>query len=225
MVLGLDLVGSIIVSSLVLAISYFLNGYRQRQLEKRTTNYHTKLSAFQKVNEAAVGLIGGLIGLRNLLSTSWEDSPSEEQIFEVAWLMALAREAERPLGTSIAESLSEDLKKATLAEDDEIRKKALGEWAEATYVSLIVLYTRVLAFHIDDLTLQASQADIVSDNDDVESALAGFQERAMEYLGYLADRTGKGTPTVEELANEIAVLDKEWRRLKVAMWAELDATL
>jgi hypothetical protein len=47
----------------------------------------------------------------------------------------------------------------------------------------------------------------------------------MGYLGHLANRTGKGTPTVEELGNDIAVLDREWRRLEDAMWAELDAAL
>ncbi len=225
MVLGLDLVGSIIIASFVLAVGYFLNGHRQRQLEKRTTNYHTKLSAFQKVNEAAVGLIGGLIGLRNLLALPWDKAPSDEEIFEVAWQLALAREAERPLSTDIVEILSNEFKEASQVDGNEARSKALQEWTEATHVSLIFLYARVLAYHIDSLTLQASQADIVSDNDDVESALAGFQQRAMGYLGYATDRSEKGTPTVEELANEIAVLEKDRTRLKDAMWAELDATL
>ena len=122
MVLGLDLVGSILVSSIILAVGYFLNGHRQRQLEKRTTNYHAKLSASQKVNEAAVGLIGGSIGLRNLLALPWEKTPSEQEIFEVAWQLALAREAERPLSTDIVEILSNEFKEAS-QEDGESRNR------------------------------------------------------------------------------------------------------
>ncbi len=72
----------------------------------------------QKVNEAAVGLIAGLIGLRNLLALPWNKAPTNDEIFDVAWQLALAREAERPLSSDIVEVLSSEFKEASRENDE-----------------------------------------------------------------------------------------------------------
>lgn len=46
-------------------------------------------------------------------------------------------------------------------------------------------------------------------------ASGGLSAEAMGYFGYAIDRAENGTPTVEELANEIAVPDKDRIRLKM----------
>lgn len=225
MVFGLDLVSSIFLTAFVLALAYFFNGQLQRRLEKRTTSYHVKLEAFQAINRSAMGVIGALIGLRNLFGLLKENSLTDAEVIEIAWQLGLAREAERPLETTIVDTMAIDFKAASLEKEEDERLTAIRSWADATHFSLLVLYTRVLAFHIDALTLQASQADLVSNHDDVESSLSRFQARVSQYSGYIADRTGRGSPFPEELDAEIAALDEEWRNLRLAMWVELERTL
>lgn len=225
MVFGLDLISSIVLTAIVLALAYFFNGQLQRRLEKRTTSYHVKLEAFRAINQSAMGVIGALIGLRNLFGLLKENSLTDAEVLEVAWQLGLAREAERPLETTIADTMGADFKAASLHDDEDERLTAIKSWADATHFSLLILYTRVLAFHIDALTLQASQADLVSDHDDVERSLNRFQAMISQYSGYIADRAGRGSPSPEELDAEITALGEEWQNLKLAMWVELERTL
>ncbi len=225
MVFGLDLVSSILLTASALALAYFFNGQLQRRLEKRTTSYHVKLEAFRAINQSAMGVIGALIGLRNLFGLLKENSLTDAEIIEIAWQLGLAREAERPLETAITDAMAADFKAASLEKEENERLEALRTWADATQFSLLVLYTRVLAFHIDALTLQAGQADLVSNHDDVESSLSRFQRMVLLYMEHTTDQAGRGSPSPEELDAEIATLNEEWQNLRLAMWVELDRTL
>ncbi len=225
MVFGLDLVDSIVITAIALALAYFFNGQLQQRLEKRTTSYYAKLEAFRGINQSAMGVVGALIGLRNLFGLLKENSLTEAEVFEIAWQLGMAREAERPLGTTIADTTAIDFKAASLENEEKERLEALRAWAESTQFSLLVLYTRVLAFHIDALTLQARQADLVSNYDDVESSLSRFLRLVLHYSEHINDRAGRGSPSPEELDAEIAALGEEWKNLRLAMWIELERTL
>ena len=114
MVEAVDILLSVIGSAFVITIGYIINGQFQTGLEKRKTSYHSKLEAYRKVNEAVVGIFQGLQGLRYLTSIPSEELPSGEATFSLAWQTGLAREAERPLGTTVTQEMAEDFKETSL---------------------------------------------------------------------------------------------------------------
>ena len=224
MAFGLDIVSGLIVSAFTVTIGYLVNGSLQRSLKRRTTNYKVKLEAFQRTNEAVLGLIGGLIYLRMITSTFKEGPLEDEDVLEIVMQLGPAREVERPLGTSVVEKMVEDLKAADELEGTS-REDRLRQYAEGAQFSLLILYMRVLAFHTDKLTLHASQAEIVAEYDNLEASLAAFQGLAMSYLEYILDKTGGKMPSPELLDAEIERLNGQWKVLKQAMWEELKGTL
>ncbi len=72
-----DFIPLIVGSVLVLFLGYVLNGWRQRDFERRRTNYHAKLEHFREINEGAMRLANALAYFRTLLRRTWEVKPGD----------------------------------------------------------------------------------------------------------------------------------------------------
>ncbi len=214
----LDLIDYIVilVPSGIVILGYFLNAFLQRRLQRVTTYHNVKLAAFKRINESVAGMILALVGLRNAFAVA-QEAPSKERITSIAWQIGMAREAERPLGTDVAERTSEDLKAVSIEQDDE----AMEKWAEATQFTLLSIYSRAFGYHHNAIETHSAEASMVSSTDEVESALDDFAKHAIKYSLYLTEQAGRGEPSPEQIEAEISPIAQSRRRLIDAMKREL----
>ncbi len=179
-----DFIPWILGSVALLFVGYLLNGWRERSFERKRTNYHAKLEHFREIDDAVMHLSNVVVYFRMLLERDWESGGEDLQAFwDMAWFASLARDEETPLRTQVVEKIMEDLKKASLHDDEERRESAFRDWLEATLPSLAILWVRVLAFHFNRLTKLRMDVRLVAESPVVLLTVDNLAARVMEELG------------------------------------------
>lgn len=215
-----SVVGSILGAAIVLLVGYLVNGRFQRRLQRETTNYHAQLEAYKEVNRAAVRMMNALSGMRVLYSLTGKESYSDSELFDIAWQMGPAREAEAPLGTDAVQRMAKGLETAT--RDNE---KSTQEWAGTTRIGLLNVYSRAFDYQRVTIETNIANANLVSDSPEVNGALGKFETCVTDYSKHMRSRIGSGMPLPDELTSEMDKVDVAWRRLTEVMRDELRETL
>ncbi len=183
-----DFIPWIVGSVLLLLVGYLLNGWRERSFERKRTNYHAKLEHFRKINDAVMHLSNAAVYFRMLLERDWESGGEDLQAFwDMAWFASLARDEETPLGTQVVEKIVEDLKKASLHDDEDTRESAFRDWVDVTRVNLAIVWIRVLAFHFNRLSKVSMDVRLVAESPVVLLTVDNLAARVMEELGAEAE--------------------------------------
>lgn len=219
-------------STVAIIVGYVLNGWRERDFERRKTNYHSKLAAFKEINEAIWGLGCAYVYLRMIFDMAKRPSGNEAPIGEMLTLASLARDLENPLGTKTSECLIErwnsigtQTRPPGRSDEDEV-----GDWLAGAGMSLTVLYGRVLNHHFGVLAKASLDASLVAETELVEEAIGDLGSYLTKKLNetFLPLFTGVQEPVNEELLNLKTIqkeLDPLFQNLQSAMHDELAETL
>lgn len=223
-----DFIPWIVGSVLLLFLGYLLNGWRERDFERRRTNYHAKLEHFREINEGAMRLVNALTYFRTLLRRTWEVKPGDFQsaLWDMIGFAALARDEETPLGTQVVEKIMRDLKEASLHDDDEGRESALRDWLDATLVSLAYLWVRVLVYHITRLNKIGWDVLLVAETPVVVATVNGLIDHMLKELSQIDEaEPGAGEITVDQIEKFQKRLTPFLEALLNAMRHEIQLTL
>ncbi len=216
-----DFIPWIVGSVLLLFLGYLLNGWRERSLERKKTNYKAKLGYFERVNEDLGHLRGVIIAFKIVANTAWEEMELEEATLELAYRAALARDEETSLGSTTMEANLEDLKIASAVEDKGERKTALQDWLTKVGMSLIVLYSRLLVHYLNRLNQTGADVYLIAETPAVIRDIQAIQEHAIAEL-QRADANIEELKRIEEIEGRIVPLVDQLRR---SMRAEVQQTL
>lgn len=221
---------TIIGSTIAIILGYILNGWRERDFERRKTNYHSKLTAFMKINEAMWGLGSAYVYLRMMLSIAEEPPEDEAALGETLMLAALSHDLEEPLGTSISHQIIDKLNSIGAIPNGKPQEDALTSWTLGARGGLIVLYVRVLLHHAGKLAKAGSDALLVAETPSVQEAvgklLAHLEQKFNEIPLTLINesRTGAGAEPydLKKITGEMTPL---FDNLQSAMQDELSETM
>ena len=215
-----------LAGSVVLAVvSYLLNGWRERSFERRKTNYHSKLTAFQQINTASQGLSNAYLYLRWLSSVDWEKRDIDDSLPQAMMFVALAREEEAPLGTGVSQSLASEYEKIASETGERQKRAAAVRWTEGATQSLGILWVRLLTYHLNRLGKAGADALLVAETSAVQGAIGrlvnhvGTQLKSVEET---ADKRRPKLPDIESLRKDLVPL--VWT-LQMAMRDELTLTM
>ena len=216
-----DFIPWIVGSFLLLFLGYLLNGWRERSLERKKTNYKAKLGYFERVNEDLGHLRGIIISFKIVVNTPWEKMKLEEASLELAYRTALARDEETSLGSRTMEANLEDFKTASSVEDEGERKTALQNWMAKVGISLIVLYSRLLVHYLNRLNQTGADVYLIAETPAVIRDIQAIQKRAVAEVER-TDVNIEELKRIEEIEGRILPLVDQLRR---SMRAEVQQTL
>lgn len=219
-------------SAAALILGYVLNGWRERNFERRKTNYHSKLAAFKEINEAIWGLDNAYVYLRMVIDIAEHPAETESTANEVLVYTSIARDLEVPLGTKTCEgvisdwnSISHKVPPAKESDKDEVL-----DWLVAAGMNLTILYLRALNYHFGKLIKASLDARLVAKTTLVEKAIEDLGKYLSKKLTEfpLAVVEEKQRPIPEEVFDFVKIeaeLDPLLEALQSAMHDELATTL
>ncbi len=211
----------ILGSVLLLLIGYLLNGWRERSLERKKTNYKAKLGYFERVNEDVGHLRAVIISFKIVVNTAWEEMGEEEAPLELAYRIALARDEETSLGSTTMEANLEDLKIASAVEDKEEKRAGLHHWLDKAKVNLTVLYARLLVHYLNRLNRTGADVYLIAETPAVIRDIQAIQKHAVAEVER-TDVNIEELKRIEEIEGRILPLVDQLRR---SMRAEVQQTL
>lgn len=216
-----DFIPWIVGSFLLLFLGYLLNGWRERSLERKKTNYKAKLGYFERVNEDLGHLRAVIISLKIVANTAWEKMKPEEAALELAYRTALARDEETSLGSTTMEANLKDFNIASSVENEGERKTALQNWMPKVGMSLIVLYSRLLVHYLNRLNQTGADVYLIAETPAVIRDIQAIQKHAVAEVER-TDVNIEELKRIEEIEGRILPLVDQLRR---SMRAEVQQTL
>lgn len=215
-----------VAASFVLAVvSYLLNGWRERSFERRKTNYHSKLAAFQQINTASQGLSSAYLYLRWLSSVDWEKEDTDTALAQAVMFVALAREEEAPLGSGVSQGLATEFEKIGSKSGERRQRAAAEKWMEGATLSLVILWVRLLTYHLNRLAKAGADALLVAETPAVQNAIGKLVEHVSTQLKSVEEATGRRKPKLPDIESLRADLTPLLWTLQMAMRNELTLTM
>ncbi len=215
---------AVVVSAVVVILGYIVNGREQRTLERKRTNYNTKLKAFQELNRATIGLSSTLMVLSSFQSTRL-DAYDNKDLLDLISLITETRGIETPLGSRVTQQMADQYTSASEIQDEAKRTQAIHEWMADTRMSVLFLLQRALNHYGTSLVLHSADASLVAESDDVETALGTLQGAIDDQVATWAKVSHESPPSVDAIIEEFSTLQEKWNELKRAMRSELSTTL
>jgi hypothetical protein len=226
---ALDYFAAVLVALIAVA-GYGVTAKYQRDFEKRKINYQTKLTAYTRMTDTASGATANLIHFMIYLTDVWsggDRNALDQAMIRTQILLSLTREDEKVVGAEAVKMCFDDLEalRGKHPDESEEQLKSYSDWIRITMMRLILLRVRLAIFHAQEFAKAFAEADIVTDNDDVEKAageLFAYFNRVQLEWGNRAVIEGV---TLETVLKENAEIDKLHKVLRDKMWADLDETL
>lgn len=222
------LVLSIFGSALLATLGYFFNGRQDRTLEKRKTKYHQKLSAFRQMNGTFSRLRDNLLLLRTYTGRSWGEGDSKALDTDAMIMLshlAIAREHAKLIGSEAIQELFEQFNETNKVQPDETRIERLREWLGSAFVSLVLFRTRLMVHSGEAFERAFLDADILIDNEEIESAANSLMTSVMEDLSRWSAEDPSKALTDQELLARLNHWGKLHKGMRDAMYNDLESTL
>ena len=167
-----EIVITVVASVSVAVLGYVVNGWRERDFERRRTNYHSKLRTFKDINDAAMRILNLDAAIRLLINGELADAhKNEEHFWQLMLLSSTAREIEAPLGTGVVASISEKFDAISSKWTRRGQEKATEQWVAGTIGSLILLYSRAMIHELTKLNKAEGDSLIVAETYEVRNAV------------------------------------------------------
>ncbi len=221
----IELIAGIFGSAFLLLLGYLLNGWRERDLERRKTNYHAKLTHFEGVNESLLHLFESLQLFEQIHLTDIRDPEIWQLVWKLAGIASSVRQEEQVVGTNVAERILSDFKEPTMAEAGE-QEPQLRNWVEANYPGLWLTGVRLVTHNKNRLKQLAWNIELVSESQEVFQAvgeMVSLVENRIEEQLLRPKMHGSEKKTLwRSVATELVEANK---RFQTAMRNELRRTL
>ncbi len=179
----IELISGIVGSALLLLLGYLLNGWRERDLERRKTNYNAKLTHFEAANETLTYLSVSQDLFEQILLMDIRNPEIWSLVGKFAAIASSVRQEEQVVGTDVAERILSDFKEATLSDAEE-REPELRNWLEANYPRLWMTALRLVTYHKNRLRQLGWNIELVSESQEVLQAVRNI-------VGLVEDRIEK----------------------------------
>ncbi len=223
-----ELLTALAIATVSIIGAYLLNGWSERNLERRKTNYRAKLGHFEDANRILVRLFAVLIYARDILQEDPDSTDSKVLVATIMTHAALARDEETVLDSDVAERILDDLKAVSMLKEDD-QEKGLDNWTRANYPGLVVLYLRLVTYHIHRFQSTIWNVQLVAETEQVLNGAASLIEMLLSGLHGLMEGPEPRGDKPQDRLKRVTSLEKDLRDLNIAfqraMRHELELTL